>query len=64
MCISDWNMAQVASEEGWDIVGGLNNDMIGNVEGINGVIENNTFRVFSEPYPATATEREIRSYRV
>ncbi|HAT38261.1 MAG TPA: peptidase M28 [Gemmatimonadetes bacterium] len=58
------NMAQVASEEGWDIVGVLNNDMIGNVEGINGVIENNTFRVFSEPYPATATEREIRSYRV
>jgi len=58
------HMAEVAREEGWDIVGVLNNDMIGNVEGINGVIENNTFRVFSEPYPATAAEREIRSYRV
>ena len=57
-------MAEVAREDGWDIVGVLNNDMIGNVEGINGVIENNTFRVFSEPYPATATEQEIRSYRV
>ena len=58
------HMAEVAREDGWDIVGVLNNDMIGNVEGINGVIENNTFRVFSEPYPATAAEQEIRSYRV
>ena len=58
------HMAEAAREDGWDIVGVLNNDMIGNVEGINGVIENNTFRVFSEPYPATATEQEIRSYRV
>lgn len=58
------HMAEVAREEGWDIVGVLNNDMIGNIEGINGVIENNTFRVFSQPYPVTATEQEIRSYRI
>jgi len=58
------HMARVAREQGWDIVGVLNNDMIGNIEGINGVIENNTFRVFSEPYPVTATEQELRSYRV
>lgn len=57
------HMAEVARAEGWDIVGVLNNDMIGNIEGINGVIENNTFRVFSEPYPVTASEQEIRSYR-
>ena len=57
------NMAAIALEEGWDIVGVLNNDMIGNIEGINGVIENNTFRVFSQPFPVTATEAEIRSYR-
>jgi hypothetical protein len=57
-------MAEVAREEGWDIAAGLNNDMIGNIEGINGVIENNTFRVFSQPYPVTATEQEIRSYRI
>ena len=57
-------MAQVARGEGWDIVGVLNNDMIGNIEGINGVIENNTFRVFSEPFPITASEQEIRSYRI
>jgi Zn-dependent M28 family amino/carboxypeptidase len=58
------HLAEIAVEEGWDIVGVLNNDMIGNIEGVDGVIDNSTFRVFSEPYPTTATERELRSYRV
>lgn len=49
------HMAQVARDEGWDVVGVLNNDMIGNVEGIDGVVDNTTFRVFSEPTPATDT---------
>ena len=57
------HMVQVALEEGWDIVGVLNNDMIGNIQGVDGVIDNTTFRVFSEPYPATATEAELRGYR-
>ena len=57
------HMARQAREDGWDIVGVLNNDMIGNIEGIDGVIENNTFRVFSQPFPVTATEEEIRRYR-
>ncbi len=57
------HMAQVAKDEGWDIAAVLNDDMIGNVEGIDGRIDNGTFRVFSEPYPATATEQELRSYR-
>lgn len=56
-------MAQVAVEEGWDIVGVLNNDMIGNIEGIDGVIDNTTFRVFSEPYPTTVEESVLRGYR-
>lgn len=58
------HMATVAREEGWDIAGVLNNDMIGNIEGVDGVIENNTFRVFSEPTPATDTERDRARYRV
>ena len=49
-------MATIAKQEGWDIVGVLNNDMIGNIEGVDGVIENNTFRVFSEPTPVTETD--------
>ncbi|RMH17843.1 MAG: M28 family peptidase, partial [Gemmatimonadetes bacterium] len=55
--------AQVARDEGWDIVGVLNNDMIGNIEGIDGVIENNTFRVFSEATPATEDLRQRQRYR-
>lgn len=43
--------AEVAVEEDWDLAGVLNNDMIGNIEGVDGVIENNTFRVFSQPRP-------------
>jgi hypothetical protein len=56
------HMAQVAKQEGWNIEGVLNNDMISNVEGIDGVVENNTFRVFSEPTPVTETE-EVRKRR-
>ena len=57
------HMAKVAKEEGWNIVGILNNDMIGNIEGVDGVIENNTFRVFSEPTPVTETEDQRRRRR-
>lgn len=46
-------MAAVALEEGWEIAAVLNNDMIGNTEGIDGIKDNSTFRVFSEPVPAT-----------
>jgi hypothetical protein len=58
------NMARTAKEKGWDIVAVLNNDMIGNIEGLNGVVDNTTFRVFSEPVPATATEADWRRYRI
>ena len=58
------HMAQVALDEGWEIIGVLNNDMIGNIEGVDGVIENNTFRVFSEPTPVTETPQQRARYRV
>jgi Zn-dependent M28 family amino/carboxypeptidase len=51
-------MAEVAVEKGWEIIGVLNNDMIGNIEGVNGVIDNRSFRIFSEPTPVTETEQE------
>ncbi len=50
-------MAHLAREEGWDLVGVLNNDMIGNVEGIDGVIDNTTFRIFSEPTPVSEDDQ-------
>ncbi|MEL6253175.1 MAG: M28 family peptidase [Bacteroidota bacterium] len=55
------HMAKVAKDEGWDIVGVLNNDMIGNIEGIDGVIQNNSFRVFSEI--RSSQENENRAWR-
>lgn len=50
--------AKMAKEKGWNIIGVLNNDMIGNIKGVDGVIDNRTFRIFSEPVPPTETERE------
>ncbi len=57
------HMAEVAEAEGWDIAAVLNNDMIGNIEGVDGVIQNNSFRVFSEPTPTTETDQARRMRR-
>lgn len=56
-------LAKYAQENNWDIVGILNNDMIGNIEGVDGVIDNRTFRIFSEPTPANEDEQLRRSRR-
>lgn len=50
--------AAYAKAKGWEIIGVLNNDMIGNIQGVDGVISNRDFRIFSEPVPPTETERE------
>jgi len=52
------SMAEYAKENDWEIIGVFNNDMIGNIEGVDGVIDNRSFRIFSEPVPPTETERE------
>jgi len=57
------HMAKVAKEQNWDIIGVLNNDMIGNIEGIDGVIDNRSFRIFSEPTPANQDEQKRIWYR-
>lgn len=51
-------LAKYAKDKGWEIFGVLNNDMIGNITGVDGVIDNRTFRIFSEPVPANETEKE------
>jgi hypothetical protein len=58
------HMAEVAREEGWDITGVLNNDMIGNIAGIDGVIDNTVFRVFSQPTPLPDYQSNRWNYRV
>lgn len=55
--------AQYAKENDWEIIGVLNNDMIGNIEGVDGVISNRDFRIFSEPVPPTETENQRKSRR-
>lgn len=56
-------LAKYAQDKGWDIIGILNNDMIGNIEGVDGVIDNRTFRIFSEPVPPNETERQRNARR-
>ena len=56
--------AEKAKTEGWDVIGILNNDMIGNIEGVDGVIDNRSFRIFSEPYSVTETQEELMRKRV
>ena len=51
-------LAEYAKKNNWDIIGVLNNDMIGNIEGVNGVIDNKSFRIFSEPVPANESDRQ------
>ena len=56
-------VAKHAVENGWRIKAVINNDMIGNITGINGITNNTTARVFSEGTRAVETEREARIRR-
>lgn len=56
-------LAQYAKDNDWDIIGIINNDMIGNIEGLDGVIDNRSFRIFSEASNPTETERERQMKR-
>ncbi|WP_395064092.1 M28 family peptidase [Flavobacterium sp.] len=51
-------LAEFAKKNNWEIIGVFNNDMIGNIEGQDGVIDNKTFRIFSEPNSPLETEKD------
>lgn len=51
-------MAAQAVEDKWDIIGILNNDMIGNIHGIDGIIDNRSFRIFSEANSPNEDEQQ------
>ena len=51
-------LAKWIQERGWRLVGVIDNDMIGNVQGIDGITDNSTARVFSDGTPPTETEQE------
>ena len=50
-------LAEKARAEGWQVLGVLNNDMIGNTRGVDGVVDNRAFRIFSEANFPDANER-------
>ena len=58
-------LAQHAIDNGWNLDAVLNNDMIGNITGVNGVSNNTTARVFSEGtrYVETADEANQRRFQ-
>lgn len=56
-------LADYALAHNWRVKAVLNNDMIGNIEGIDGVIDNSTIRVFSEGTRPTETPEEARLRR-
>lgn len=56
-------LAQYALDNNWEIIGVLNNDMIGNIEGVDGFIDNRSFRIFSEPTSPTESENARKKRR-
>ncbi|MGB3724663.1 MAG: M28 family metallopeptidase [Glaciecola sp.] len=56
-------LAEYAQANNWQLKAVLNNDMIGNIEGVNGVINNTTARIFAEGTRNTETEQEARLRR-
>jgi hypothetical protein len=53
-------LADYAAENDWHLQAVINNDMIGNIGGINGVIDNHSVRVFSEGVRISETPEEAR----
>ncbi len=51
-------LAKWVQERGWRLDAVIDNDMIGNVQGIDGTTDNSTARVFSDGTPPTETEQE------
>lgn len=56
-------LAEYAQQKGWQVHGVLNNDMIGNITGINGVTDNTTARIFSEGTRVIETKEQAHKRR-
>lgn len=56
-------LAERAEREGWFVEAMLNNDVVGNVQGIDGVVDSTTVRVFSEGVRADESEDMARARR-
>lgn len=56
-------LAEHAKRNGWRVEAVLNNDMIGNSAGINGIVDNTSARVFSEGTRGDETPEQARARR-
>ncbi len=56
-------LAKYAQDKNWNVIGVINNDMIGNIKGVDGVFDNRTFRIFSEPNPPNISDKKRRAQR-
>ena len=52
-------LARHAKASNWQLEAVINNDMVGNIRGITGVVANNTARVFAPGLPPTTTQAEL-----
>ncbi len=53
-------LADYAKEKGWRVEADLNNDIVGNTQGLDGVVDNTTVRVFSEGTKSTETAEQAK----
>jgi len=56
-------LADYALQQGWRVEANLNNDIVGNSQGMSGVVDNTTVRVFSEGTKATETPDQANRRR-
>lgn len=56
-------LAEYARDRGWRVMANLNNDMVGNIAGQSGVIDNTRIRVFAEGTRTLETQAEADSRR-
>lgn len=56
-------LAALAQAQGWRLTGAINNDMVGNVEGSDGIRDTATVRVFSEGTSPTESDSARRARR-
>ncbi|MDB5986826.1 MAG: peptidase [Nevskia sp.] len=57
-------LAQYAQAQGWQVEAELNNDIVGGISGVNGVIDNTRVRLFSEGTRETETAAEQKQRRL
>lgn len=61
--VGSQHWVELARAKGWNVEAMITNDIIGNIEGGNGVVDNGSVRVFSEGIAATETAAQVLARR-